>query len=59
MPKKLYSIDDTYSTVNDSAITDINSFSLSIKTLKSEIEKSLRQNHTCSKKQLEFLLKRL
>ena len=59
MHRELNSIDDDSGAVSDGGITEINSFSLRIKFLKSEIEKSLRQNHTCSKKQLEFLLKRL
>jgi hypothetical protein len=57
--RELNSIDVTYSTVNDSSLTELNSFVLRMKFLKSEIEKSLRRNHDCSKKQLEFLLKRL
>ena len=61
MPRELNSVDKTYCTVNvnDSDMTDINSFSLKMKSLKSEIEKSLRENHSGAKKQLEFLLKRL
>jgi hypothetical protein len=59
MQRELNSIDEPSCTVSGSAITEINSFSLRIKFLKSEIEKSLRQNNSCSKKQLEFLLKRL
>ena len=59
MQRDFNSIDVTYSTVNDSGITEINLFSLRIKILKSEIGRSLRENHNCSKKQLEFLLKRL
>ena len=56
---ELNSVGDTYCTVNDSGITEISSFVSRIKSLKSEIEKSLRENHDGSKKQLEFLLKRL
>jgi hypothetical protein len=59
MPNELNSKENPYCTVSGSSITDINSFSLRIKHLKSEIEKSLRENHSCSKKQLEFMLKRL
>jgi len=57
--KELNSIDVSYSTVNDGGITEIDPFVFKIKSLKSEIERSLRANHGGSKKQLEFLLKRL
>jgi len=59
MPRDLNSIDNTHCTVNDGGITEIDSFVLRIKSLKSEIERSLRANNDCSKKQSEFLLKRL
>ncbi|MCL2155247.1 MAG: hypothetical protein FWH53_06255 [Leptospirales bacterium] len=59
MQKELISTDDTYSTVDDSGIAEIKEFSLRMKYLKSELERSLKENHKCSKKQLEFILKRL
>ena len=59
MQKELISTDDTCGAVNDSDLTEISAFSLKMKSLKSELARSLRENHDCSKKQLEFLLKRL